>query len=799
MIRFPLYESWLPGVDLVEPRPREDKCERCSLGQNSERKHRNCAPPLVDMGDGKGDLIMLLGAAATQEEHRSGQWFTNWVWTWTREKARKYHAGPVIMTHAVRCHGKPDDTTYTACRPYLAADLDLTQPKISRVIAVGQEAAMAVFGMKVPHGLRRCWAYARGVPVFFMANPLSVTANRFLAKQTESDLKWGLTAAAPSIPDGSTWVLQTADEVVAFLDALTDAPVVVDIENAGELWAESYRLLCVGLCQDVQEPVVIPVSLLTGATLERFVKFVEDPRYPKVGQNIKYDAQGIFRATGAVLAGIEADTMLWRRVLASDSPAGLNDTSWLVGMGGYKSAALQGRKHAALNEDTLHAYNGRDTSATLRLYERELPRMTTHKLDKTWRSLTGPAVSALAQVERWGALLSKDAVELYDRWLTEQLRVIDDEVYKYPEVQEVAAFSYTSAQLAQVIFKKLGLKSLVRTPTGKPSTAAAVLRAMQNEHPLIPHFIEHARWMKQKTTYGTPMLRHIGSDGRVHTNYGMVRSGRLSSSDPNLQNITSAGKEEGVWARGCWPAPPGYVLLEADYSQMELRVAAMLSQDETMAAAFASGTDFHAATACMITGKTLATIGPDERRAAKVVNFGLLYGKGPRGLALDLGISEDAAKKYVNAILGKYRRLAQFRRECVSAAELTGESVVEWNGWVHRRANTAIGALGDEVVQGASRGHGRNIALNDPIQNMANNFCLASLIEIVRWISDENVPAKVVITVHDSILLEVREDLLHDVAAEVRAIMLQWPSGIVKFAVDMKTGPTWGSLVKLEI
>jgi DNA polymerase-1 len=354
--------------------------------------------------------------------------------------------------------------------------------------------------------------------------------------------------------------------------------------------------------------------------------------------------------------------------------------------------------------------------------------------------------------------------------------------------------------VADLLYNKLGLTCEIKTDTGQQSVKAEALEALADKHAIVPLLLSLSRVKKQRSTYGLSMLEHISEvDGRVHTTFNMVRSARLSSKSPNVQNITAPEEPggEGEWARGCFVAAPGNKLVSLDYAQQELRVAAMLSGDETMAASFEAGHDFHTMTAAAAHGVSPDAVTKEQRRVGKSLNFAIIFGQSEYGIARSIDSTKERAAELMATLLGRYSKFAAWRRGRVADAEVNGILWTEWGDWCFRRSVYGIGETARGKAADRIRKHWRNVAMNNPIQCIANCFCLASLTEAVRWTREERHEVKVVMTVHDSLLFECPEGLVDEVVREGRRIMLQWPSGVVKLKVDAEVGADWGRMVKV--
>lgn len=449
---------------------------------------------------------------------------------------------------------------------------------------------------------------------------------------------------------------------------------------------------------------------------------------------------------------------------------------------------------------TLHVYNARDSHTTDVLAHELRTRLNAEPdIKRTWETLVRPASEAIAQVEAWGVCVSRDALDTFDMFLESRERDLRAQLDLHaPNV------NWNSRdQVADYLYGKLGLTPPHMTDSGKPSTDEDALVALKDKHP-VPAALSDLRSMtKLRGNYAVGLRRHIRGDGRVHTSFNIdgAGSGRTSSSDPNLQNIPSekVDKVLGKMARDVFVAPKGSLLVSLDYSQLELRVAAALSGDKAMMQIFLDGVDFHkraAQLAAPFMGKRPEDVTEKERRDAKTIVFGKMYGRGTRALAHQLGCSVADAARYEEAIMGAFSTYAKWCEDRVKEARTTGCV------WTYDPRDLARRARRRPLVHiadpdEARRSNAENASFNTPVQGTASDYCVASLIEVVRWLVEEDAPAKVVLTVHDQIVGEVREDFVNEYVDVVQKIMTSFPSPVpLETSVDV--GERWGSLVDLK-
>lgn len=474
-----------------------------------------------------------------------------------------------------------------------------------------------------------------------------------------------------------------------------------------------------------------------------------------------------------------------------------------------------------ISENVLHAYNGADTASTLLLYRWQKERWG--PFGTTYRNLVGPAFWALGHVERWGALLSEKNVRAYDALLETRIGEAKARLHACDGVP--ADFNPRSPdQRCALLFKHYGLKPIGLTKTRQPSTDDDNLAELQFQHPkieAIPALRDLVAAATAKSNYGINYLRHIGFDGRVHPSYRIVRSGRLATRQPTIQNLKSPNdddevEDDGKLARGCYAAPDGYKFVSIDYRQNELRMAAELSGDEQLAADLDSS-DFHTGRA-----RDVFSLKADEkpsklqRRSGKTINFGIAFDQGPAGLAAALTIlqvedarergkaapppvSKDIAQRYIDSLLKKYPKFAAWRRQQVHAGETSGDSWARHGLWAFRRQQWDVGETGKGRGVEAKIGKARRVFINNPIQCMANALMLVALHRCVARILDEDLPAQLVMSIHDACCFYVREDVWQEVTAKMKEEILRQKLQYVKLLVDIEVGDDFGHLEKVEI
>lgn len=583
-------------------------------------------------------------------------------------------------------------------------------------------------------------------------------------------------------------------------------------------------------------------------------EYLRDPRARKVGSYFKSDTVAFHAALGVWTRGVAFDTRLLRRLMDVEASGRLADMAHLVGRGGHKDelqAALhkavaeqrkRARKGAALfgttlppnalpehveklvagaeperygfalvEPDLLHRYNASDTVTTAKvgsLLESWLaaePAGMQHVAAK----VVTPAGDAYARIESWGMGVDRGALDQFRAYLDMRLAEVAERFRPYgydPANPEAGWNPNSNAAVADLLFKRLGLPSAGLTDSGAQSTDADALESLAKAHPVVPDLLVWRKLQKMRGTYAVGMAEHVRDDGRIHPSIHPdgARTGRTSSSDPNLQNIPSVESPDAEQAkmarmlRDCFVPAPDHVLVEFDYSQLELRVAADLSGDPAMLDIFKTGQDYHLRTAQMLS-QQLWGIPPDQvtdthRREVKPVNFALLYDDDPYGIAFRIGVDVKQAEKVRDAIFGCFPVLAQWIAGRVRETMATGHSWTWWGGAPARRR--PLIAVAEDAKSPAYK-TARRGSWNGPIQGTGNEYLVASAIETVDWILGDGIPAKVLVTIHDSMLLEVRRDALAEVFQRVPEIMASHATkNGVPLLADAKAGLTWGGMVK---
>ncbi len=532
-----------------------------------------------------------------------------------------------------------------------------------------------------------------------------------------------------------------------------------------------------------------PDQLDRDRVLERLRPLLEDPERAKVGQNLKYDMSVLARA-GITLRGVAHDTMLQSYVL--DSTATRHDMDSLalkyLGRGTikYEDVAGKGAKQLSFNQvdvDTATGYAAEDADVTLQLHQTLWPRLeAVPSLAAVYRDLEVPLVPVLSRMERHGVLVDRKRLAEQSRELAESMQRVEQAAF------EAAGGPFnlgSPKQIQEILYERQGLPVLQKTPKGQPSTAESVLQELAHDYDL-PHLIlEHRGLSKLRSTYTDKLPRMIDPDtGRVHTSYhqAVTATGRLSSSDPNLQNIP-VRTQEGRRIRKAFIAESGYRLLAADYSQVELRIMAHLSGDDTLRRAFAEGQDIHRTTAGEVFGSTPEQVTDEQRRAAKAINFGLIYGMSAFGLAKQLGVERGQAQDYVDRYFERFEGVrAYMDRTRVQARE---------QGYVETVFGRRLHLPEINARNAQRRQYAERTAINAPMQGTAADIIKRAMIRVHAWLEQEQPDVLLVMQVHDELVFEVPAADTAAVAARVTEIMAEAAELAVPLEVDVGVGDNW--------
>jgi DNA polymerase-1 len=532
-----------------------------------------------------------------------------------------------------------------------------------------------------------------------------------------------------------------------------------------------------------------PAQLERARVLEALRPLLEDPSHAKLGQHLKFDIH-VLANHGVHLQGQRYDTMLESYVLNSTATRHDMDSMAERFLGlrtiHFEDVAGKGAKQISFNQVSVERaaeYSAEDADVTLRLHRVLWPRLEqVPALARVYQEIEQPLVPVLQRMERHGVLIDRAMLHAQSGELAVRMREIEALAHHEAGV----AFNLESPkQLQQILFERLGLPVLRKTPTGTPSTAEDVLEELAADYPLPKLILEYRGFAKLRSTYTLRLPEQINPDtGRVHTSYhqAVAATGRLSSTDPNLQNIPIRSPE-GRRIRQAFIAAPGYRLLAADYSQIELRIMAHLSGDEGLLQAFAEDRDIHQATAAEVFEVPLEQVSGEQRRSAKAINFGLIYGMSAFGLGRQLGVARGAAQSYVDLYFARYPGVRRYMDATREQARRDGYVETVFG---RRLYLPEIRSRNRQLQQYAERS-----AINAPMQGTAADIIKRAMITIDAWCQRAEVPARLLMQVHDELVLEVPEDFLEQAAREVAARMNGAAQLAVPLKVEVGSGLNW--------
>ncbi|MGO3055779.1 DNA polymerase I [Halomonas sp. AOP43-A1-21] len=570
-----------------------------------------------------------------------------------------------------------------------------------------------------------------------------------------------------------------------------------DLETTSLNYMEA-EIVGVGLALEAGEAAYIPLAhdyLDAPAQLDRtsvlaaLKPLLEDQKIIKIGQNLKYDISVLANYDISV-AGPLADTMLASYVLNSTATRHDMDSLALKYLGektiSFEEIAGKGAKQLTFNQIALEQavpYACEDVDITLRLYDTLRPQVESEgRLAEVLDRLELPLIKVISRIERNGVAIDAERLHEQSQQLDKRIRELEQNAF------ELAGREFnlgSPKQLGEILFNEQKIPVIKKTPKGAPSTAEAVLEELALDYPLPKVIMEHRGLSKLKSTYTDKLPRLINkASGRVHTSYhqAVTATGRLSSSDPNLQNIPIR-TEEGRKIRQAFIARPGYRIVAADYSQIELRIMAHLSEDKGLLEAFAENRDIHTATAAEVFGTALDKVSSDQRRSAKAINFGLIYGMSAWGLARQLRIERNQAQTYIERYFDRYPGVARYMDRIRSQAAEDGfvETVLG-----RRLYLPEIHSQNRNRRQGAER-----TAINAPMQGTAADIIKQAMIDVDAWLAEGEFDALMVMQVHDELVFEVKESQVEKFIGEVQKRMQGAAELRVPLIVEAESGVNW--------
>ncbi|KGY07417.1 DNA polymerase I [Vibrio sinaloensis] len=533
-----------------------------------------------------------------------------------------------------------------------------------------------------------------------------------------------------------------------------------------------------------------PQQLDRDWVLAQLKPILEDDTQAKVGQNLKYDASVLARY-GIEMKGIKHDTMLASYVY--NSVGGKHDMDSLAlrflqhSCISFEQIAGKGKKQLTFNQielDQASPYAAEDADVTLRLHNRLMANIEKdEQLKAIYGEIEVPLVPVLSRIERTGVLIDDMKLAAQSQEIAQRLDELEQKAYEIAEQE----FNMNSPkQLQALLFEKMGLPVIKKTPSGTPSTNEEVLQELALDYPLPKLILEYRGLAKLKSTYTDKLPKMINPEtGRVHTSYhqAVTATGRLSSTDPNLQNIPIRN-DEGRRIRQAFIAPHGYKIMAVDYSQIELRIMAHLSGDKALLDAFQQGKDIHAATAAEIMGTTIDQVSSEQRRRAKAVNFGLIYGMSAFGLAKQLGIPRGEAQDYMNTYFERYPGVMQYMEDTRSAAAEQGYVETIFGRRLHLPEIKSRNGMRRKAAERA--------AINAPMQGTAADIIKKAMLLVDEWIQAEgDGRVKLLMQVHDELVFEVQESALTEIESKVQQLMESAATLDVPLVAEAGHGDNW--------
>lgn len=608
----------------------------------------------------------------------------------------------------------------------------------------------------------------------------------------------GAAAALHEQVEGEYDTVLTWSAFDRWLDTIAAADLVaVDTETTSLNYMEA-EIVGLSFSVEAGKAAYIPVAhdypgapeqLPRDEVLARLRGFLQDPERPKVGHHLKYDAH-IFARYGIELAGMRFDSMLESYVLNSVATRHDMDSTARHYLGRetirFEDVAGKGAKQLTFNQvdlETAAPYAAQDADITLQLHEKlwaELGKI--EKLRGVYEDIEQPLVPVLLAMEETGVLIDRKMLASQSKDLARKMQDLEAQAH------ELAGSPFnvgSPKQLQQILFEQLELPVIRKTPKGQPSTAEDVLVELAHDYDLPRVILDYRSVSKLKSTYTDKLPLQISdTTGRVHTSYhqAVAATGRLSSTDPNLQNIPIR-TPEGRRIRQAFIAPDGYVLLAADYSQIELRIMAHLSGDEGLQNAFANDQDIHRATAAEVFGTTPDAVTSDQRRSAKAINFGLMYGMSAFGLARQLDVTRGEAQEYINLYFDRYPGVKNYM-------ELIREKASE-QGYVETVFGRRLYLPDINARNVQRRQYSERSAINAPMQGTAADIIKRAMIAVHEWLTASRIDARMIMQVHDELVFEVATSETDRVRDKVVELMCNAADLSVPLQVEVGIGANW--------
>jgi DNA polymerase-1 len=598
-------------------------------------------------------------------------------------------------------------------------------------------------------------------------------------------------------PSRNYETILTDTQLEAWLKRVSAAPLTAVDTETTSLEPLKARLVGISLCVEPGHAAYIPLGhqyagaaqqLGMDTVLRKLAPWLEGAGHAKLGQHLKYDAH-VFANHGIRLAGIVHDTLLQSYVLESHKPHDMDSLAerfLSIKTISYDEVTGKGANRIGFEQVAIERateYAAEDADVTLQLHHALYPQIAADaKLLHVYRDFEMPVMQVLQTMERNGVLLDVALLGELSAEFGAKMVALEARAHE----QAGQPFNLNSPkQIQEILFDKQGLKPVKKTPSGAPSTDEDSLQMLALDHPLPKLILEYRGLAKLKSTYTDKLPGMINRDtGRVHTNYAqaVAVTGRLASNDPNLQNIPIR-TAEGRRIREAFIADRGCHIVSADYSQIELRIMAHISQDASLLGAFAAGEDIHRATAAEIFGVGLKEVDAEQRRYAKVINFGLIYGMSAFGLAGQLGIERSAAQQYMERYFARYPGVAEYMRTTREKAREQGyvETVFGRRLWLPEIKSS----------NGARRQGAERAAINAPMQGTAADLIKMAMIAVQGWLEREKLATRLIMQVHDELVLEVPQAELESVRRTLPGLMTGVAQLAVPLVVDVGVGPNW--------
>ena len=607
--------------------------------------------------------------------------------------------------------------------------------------------------------------------------------------------------AADGAPAGDYQIILEQADFDRWLEKLNKADLIAFDTETTSVDAQQAQLVGLSFAVKAGEAAYIPVAhsymgvptqLDRDAVLKALKPILEDPKKAKVGQNAKYDINILANASTPIsVQGVAFDTMLESYVLDSTATRHDMDSLALKYLGHsnirFEDIAGKGAKQLTFDQISLEQagpYAAEDADVTLRLHNTLWQKLeAVPSVAKVLQEIEIPLVPVLARIERQGAYVDAKLLGEQSQELGEKLVALEREAFAIAGEE----FNLASPkQLGVILYEKLGYPIISKTAKGQASTAEAVLAELAEQDYELPKVLMQYRSLsKLKSTYTDRLPEQINPrTGRIHTSYhqAVAATGRLSSSDPNLQNIPIRSAE-GRRIRQAFVAPKGYKLLAADYSQIELRIMAHLAQDAGLLDAFRHDLDVHRATAAEVFGVELDQVSTDQRRSAKAINFGLIYGMSAFGLAKQIGVDRKQSQAYIDRYFARYPGVLAYMER---TREQAGEQ-----GYVETLFGRRLYLPEINAKNGALRKGAERTAINAPMQGTAADIIKRAMIAVDNWLVESGLDARVILQVHDELVLEVREDLVEQVTKQIKQKMAAAAELDVPLLVEVGVGNNW--------